>query len=236
MSSIKKLIAVGDIHGRDFWKKVAEKEKDFDMFVFVGDYFDNFPNRVTEDDIVQNFFDIAAFKRDNSNKVTVLLGNHDFQYMAGAGGQICSGFNRNVIPKASALLHSMHMIGHVQVCYQYNDLLFSHAGFTKTWTERSGIDIDNIEMSVNGIFHSKPEFFRYSNEDKSGFGEHISQGPFWVRTRSLYKDMIDGYIQVVGHTGFDKITSIEDRILCLDAPSSQEYLTVIDGVIDIAKL
>ena len=35
-----KYILIGDIHGRTQWKKIVEKEKDADKFIFLGDYFD----------------------------------------------------------------------------------------------------------------------------------------------------------------------------------------------------
>jgi predicted phosphodiesterase len=37
-----KIVAIGDIHGRDYWKQIIEQEQDADVFVFVGDYFDSF--------------------------------------------------------------------------------------------------------------------------------------------------------------------------------------------------
>jgi predicted phosphodiesterase len=38
-----KTIAVGDIHGRDSWKRLAEQES-FDQIIFLGDYFDSKEN------------------------------------------------------------------------------------------------------------------------------------------------------------------------------------------------
>ena len=85
-----KLIAVGDIHGRGFWKEVVEKEKDFDKFIFMGDYFDNFPP-MTQREIQENFAQILAFKKMNPDRVVMLIGNHDYHYIF--EGQKYSGYN-----------------------------------------------------------------------------------------------------------------------------------------------
>ena len=38
---VMKLVAIGDIHGRDIWKQIVETEQP-NTVVFVGDYFDSF--------------------------------------------------------------------------------------------------------------------------------------------------------------------------------------------------
>ena len=39
---MKKVIVLGDTHGRDIWKKIVEANPDADLFIFIGDYFDSF--------------------------------------------------------------------------------------------------------------------------------------------------------------------------------------------------
>ena len=38
---MNKLVAIGDVHGRNTWKQIVEQEQP-DTVVFVGDYFDSF--------------------------------------------------------------------------------------------------------------------------------------------------------------------------------------------------
>ena len=38
-----KIIAIGDLHGRTLWKYIVSKV-DFDVVVFIGDYFDTHEN------------------------------------------------------------------------------------------------------------------------------------------------------------------------------------------------
>ena len=79
-----KIVALGDTHGRDMWKTIVKIEEDFDKLLFIGDYFD------TRDDIdastqIQNFKEILEFKKENPDKVILLIGNHDFHYLKGCG-------------------------------------------------------------------------------------------------------------------------------------------------------
>ena len=41
-NKIHKVIVVGDTHGRDTWEKVIDKNPDFDLIIYIGDYFDSF--------------------------------------------------------------------------------------------------------------------------------------------------------------------------------------------------
>ncbi|MFM7767039.1 MAG: hypothetical protein ACKO9S_04160 [Bacteroidota bacterium] len=37
---MKKIVAIGDIPGRDVWKKIVKSHQDADRIIFIGDYFD----------------------------------------------------------------------------------------------------------------------------------------------------------------------------------------------------
>ena len=50
-----KTIVIGDIHGRDVWKKIVEHEN-ADKVIFIGDYFDSFD--IPSSDQINNFLDI----------------------------------------------------------------------------------------------------------------------------------------------------------------------------------
>ena len=68
------IVIVPDVHGRDFWKKVLNTEAD--KIIFLGDYLDHYPDESTNEHDIENFKEIIQFKKDNSDKVTLLLGNH----------------------------------------------------------------------------------------------------------------------------------------------------------------
>lgn len=242
-----KLIAVGDVHGRDFWKKVADKEKDFDKFVFIGDYFDNFPPH-TIDSIVNNFLEIVKFKEANPDKVELLLGNHDFHYLPSVyrGKDSYSGYDGFVHGHVGDILSQMIKHGEIKVAYKYNDdTLFSHAGISKTWLNRVGLEETNkdIDVAINKKFLAEPELFRFYDGDTSGYGEHSSQGPLWIRPHSLLPDKLAKYIQVIGHTepNTEKITNSPRQVdgsclVCIDVPKSGEYLVIEDELMTNRKI
>lgn len=70
-----KIIALGDIHGRDIWKDIVKKESDADKIVFVGDYVDTHDN-ISPYKQVDNFKEIVEYKKENKDKVILLIGNH----------------------------------------------------------------------------------------------------------------------------------------------------------------
>jgi len=77
-----KIIAIGDIHGREIWKKILETEQGYTKVIFIGDYFDS-KERITALKQIDNFKEIIALKEREKNKVILLFGNHDFHYLNG---------------------------------------------------------------------------------------------------------------------------------------------------------
>ena len=74
-----RIICFGDIHGRNVWKEVVDKEIDnTDLFIFLGDYFTS-REGISEYEQILNFTDIVAFKQEYPDKVYLLRGNHDME-------------------------------------------------------------------------------------------------------------------------------------------------------------
>jgi hypothetical protein len=223
-----KIVALGDTHGRDIWKTIVKIEEDFDKFIFIGDYFD------TRDGIdaitqIQNFKEILEFKKENPDKVILLIGNHDFHYLKGCG-ETYSGYQQYAAIDINEVLQPALASGHLQICYVYDDLIFSHAGLTNTWCETNEIDLYNIEESVNVKFMKKMEAFRFEygeNLDRSG--DDVTQSPIWVRIRSLLKDMVKGFTYIIGHTTIKEL-HMANSIIAIDClGTSKEYLVIKDG-------
>jgi hypothetical protein len=232
-----KIIAIGDVHGRDFWKKVAKAESDFDQFIFIGDYFDSFT--ISPEKQQDNFQEILEFKKAQPEKVTLLIGNHDLHYMPFAK-QTCSGYNPANKIRVGTQLGQLVEEGHMKVAHQVEDnVLFSHAGISKTWLGmRLMHNVKKIDVEfINDSFLKYPELFEFSSDDKSGYGEHPTQSPLWIRPESLRVDLAgEGIIQVIGHTGMEQVCNVENKIIMLDAPKSQEYLIIENGEMKPKKL
>lgn len=216
-----KIIAIGDIHGRADWKRIVSGET-FDKVVFVGDYFDT-RDGISPTQQKDNFREILEFKKANPDKVVLLFGNHDYHYLKGVE-ETYSGFQMWQKTDIQELLHPAIDAGLIQMCFVWENLLFSHAGVTKTWCANNGITGD-YETSINDLFRFKPLSFRFtSGKNGCNYGDDVEQSPIWVRPESLFEDMIDGYVQVVGHTTQDWIELSEDVVLIDTLGTSGEYL------------
>ena len=239
-----KITVIGDLHGLDVWKKIVKTERDSDQFVFIGDYLDSRTIEIQQQ--TKNLRKILEFKQANRERVALLLGNHDFQYM-NVGGTRCSGYSplTEVFLKSlfrEALMRQDFGIYGTQRLYPHGELrphcfthfvLFSHAGISNTW-ERSVRHIRDHNSLT-------PEIYPFLNfrRGSSDTGDDVFQSPLWIRPNSLLQDAVNatsepltGYTQIVGHTTHDTITvkkshNNDSDIWFIDTLStSGEYLTI----------
>lgn len=224
---MKKIIAIGDIHGRDIWEQITDVFEEENTVVFVGDYFDT-RESISAGKQLRNFQSIVAFKKNNPERVHLLIGNHDFHYMNGRGHDRYSGFQDKYFNDINQALEKAHSEGLLEVCYKYENILFTHAGITETWAKRWELDTkpENIEKSMWGMFEFKPEAFRFPVGIIDPTGDDPQAGPLWVRPDSLLGDYLSGYHQVVGHTMQRMITVKEGK---LNAPPPS-LMTFIDSL------
>jgi Calcineurin-like phosphoesterase len=197
-----KNIILADPHGRDLWKKVVEQEGTKDtQYIFLGDYFDSFD--ISGIDQMQNFKDIIEFKETSQCQVIMLVGNHDYHYIPEIGYTGTSGFQRNIAPSITQLVDENRE--HLQMSFQIDDVLFTHAGVSSMFMEGVfGADWshENIPELLNEQFKYKPKTFCFTGRDP--YGDDLYQTPIWIRPGSLVsvnkKTLEDKIIQVVGHT------------------------------------
>jgi hypothetical protein len=190
-----KIIAIGDIHGRDFWRRFIHEPAD--QLVFVGDYFDPYDVHISPEEEIRNFKAIVALKRERPDQIKLLIGNHDYHYLNGVGQQY-SRYNELAAESFTRVLEDS--IDVLQICYVYKDLVFNHAGLTKTWCGNNGIDLNNLEQSISLKFASDRKSFGFVRGIGDTDGSDVRQSPIWVRPRQLLVDKLDGFKQVVGHT------------------------------------
>jgi hypothetical protein len=223
-----KIVALGDTHGRDIWKKIVKVEEDFDKFIFVGDYFDSRED-IDASTQIKNFKEILTFKKENPDKVILIIGNHDFHYLKGCG-ETYSGYQQYAAVDINEVLQPALTSGHLQICHVFDEYIFSHAGLTQTWCENNEIDLFNIEESVNVKFMESMESFKFEygeNLDRSG--DDITQSPIWVRIPSLLKDMVKGFTYVIGHTTIREM-HMTNSVIAIDClGTSKEYLVIQNG-------
>lgn len=204
---MNRTVIIGDIHGRDIWKQIVEKEQDATRIVFIGDYFDSFdePGVVQ----LQNFLDIVEFKKTSTKEVVLLFGNHDYHYMPGYTLSGYSGYQ----PAMSWQFRDAidQNLQYLQMCYLFDNVLCSHAGVGMKWVEKhfENTLITNLESvsmlvdSINDHFKYKPNIFDFCGWDP--YGDSVTQTPIWIRPASLNKvnkntKLKELVVQVVGHT------------------------------------
>jgi predicted phosphodiesterase len=230
-----KIVALGDTHGRVIWKEIVEKEKDADMIVFIGDYFDTHHSGVSGNKQLVNFKEILEFKRANPNKVIMLTGNHDFHYMRGIGENY-SGYQAGYAIDFGEAIHDALSDDSLQMCWVHDKYVFTHAGVTKTWAWANEIDVNNLAQSINDLFKFKPNKFKFTVGPRwDNYGDDITQTPIWVRPESLHNDILSDITCVVGHTTQESIKINNDIILIDTLGTSQEYLVIENNIAKIVK-
>ena len=217
-----KILAVGDLHGKDRWKKINPEEHDY--IVFMGDYVDSFT--VTPDKILDNLKELIDFRKKHPDKVILLLGNRDIQYMDYPHYR-CTGFNSFFQMDYTELFRANRNL--FRVASQFRDYLFTHAGLSNSFARHNLKEyydsILNKEISVaellNRIQNSEKQAMLHSVSDLRG-GPDPFGGITWADYRETSVDLLPGYHQVVGHTPQKKITKVEGE------DCSMVYIDVLD--------
>lgn len=219
---MEKILVLGDIHGRTCWADIIKKENP-DKVIFLGDYVSTHEN-ISEERQCSNLEDILNYKEANPDKVILLRGNHDDQHLGYSWAE-CSGY----FDEVSKYMESIkdRFLADTQWVYVEGNIIFSHAGISKTWFNNFAFEdinlLNNCEPSEKFGF-TPNSFYDY-------YGNSITQPCVWIRPQALVTDALDGYIQVVGHTPVETITntkSIKDEWpeiwLCDCLP--KEYLVI----------
>lgn len=192
-----KVIIIPDLHGKSCWEKVDISL--YDKVIFLGDYVDCF--KKSDSEIILNLNNIIEFKKNNYEKVELLLGNHDFPYLFPNESFRCSGFRRSYANILTEIYKNN--IDLFKVAFQIEDYLFTHAGVSKYWYDMilfkeskyvEYLETYNVSEVLNSILKTS---------DKNLFWSDLS--PIWIRPESLINDLYNDYYQIVGHTKMSDI-------------------------------
>jgi predicted phosphodiesterase len=164
-----KILVVGDIHGRTFWKSPVERYiNKVDKIVFLGDYFDPYPNDDGEcpsfSFMMSNFNEILDLKKANPDKVVLLYGNHDYHYASKKFDDMARSTRFNNF-KSYELRQTFNENSDLfQLCYiadnENKKVVFTHAGITKFWLDLLH-DTDYIDDDVyNSIYEDCHELLK----------------------------------------------------------------------------
>jgi len=99
----------------------------YDRAIFLGDYFDNFGNNVSDSRLSANWLR----KRMDTTDAVLLLGNHDSVYLfPNLDAMYCPGFTKAI----HEILQPKHW-QRFKLAHFEQGWLLSHAGFYSHWTK-----------------------------------------------------------------------------------------------------
>lgn len=213
--TFKKYRIIGDQHGRSNWKKLVEPFDKDTMYIFVGDYTDPYYyENITYDQMVTELLKILQFKKEHGNNVSLLIGNHDMQYIINQGDT-----NRYDFEHANTL-HTIFIEKKdffSGVAFQIGEkYLITHAGVTLDWYQKwidykkDDTTLEKICKQINKLWEENKKAFTFkSNVTKFSdcYGESSTHSPLWIRPTSLWEHNLFGFgsgkTQIVGHTRFE---------------------------------
>lgn len=220
-----KTLVLGDIHGRDCWKQIVEKEAP-DRVIFLGDFVTTH-ELYSEDDQLQQLDEILEYKRQHPNTI-ILRGNHDLDglgyYWAGcypAPGRKVRATMSHTKPLGQEFLKLTQWI-HVEEIGG-KPYIFAHAGVTMDWlTQILKLDTTDIPAALVQINGMEPdERFGFTGGRWDNYGTDPQQSCVWIRPDTLVRHAVPGYNYVVGHTG-----TYGD---CQSRPIEEPYENIVDG-------
>lgn len=222
-----KILINPDIHGRVFWKYSIEHKDEFDKIIFLGDYLDAYsPNLLVNEK--DNFKEIIQFKKDNLDKVILLLGNHDCHYI---NSKILHSSRYN--PFKASIYHKLFNdnLDLFQLVYIYNKYLFSHAGVYEEWLKMCNLNLDNL---INYDLDELAPYLNVLDYYRGGYGNVGSC--IWADIRdSETEKLLKGYYHIFGHTQLKfKVSTSEFSCLDCRVPFSLDSETgYINKLMDI---
>ena len=232
-----KIAVVGDVHGRVFWTDVCSRVEDFDKIVFLGDYVSPYPHEgISNERAIEVFKEVLDFKKENSDKVILLIGNHDLTYF---NTDICEcrtdHKNWDLLNKMYA--DNLDLFGLAwETEINGKRYFFSHAGVRKGWLKCVAgewfkwDDIDKLPSAdmFNNAFHKRysgdvddvlHETFEYLIGVYSkyrGWGGWDYGSIVWADIREYNEPEFDDVVFVCGHTQLKNEPIIKGWVMDLD--------------------
>lgn len=242
----KRVLVLGDIHGRTIWKDIIEDENP-DKIIFLGDYVSTHED-ISSKQQIDNLENILAYKENNLDNVILLRGNHCVQHLGYYWAE-CSNLDYEVFNYMSNEDFKKRFLNLTQWIYVDKELrtIFSHAGISARWlqdvekyivrTRGAQYDDGNQEVLLELINTIEPnEIFGFTPDSPFDYyGNSATQPLTWIRPLALCRCNISGWDQIVGHTPVKDITNIKkaaknkQNIWLCDALDMSKYLIIDDN-------
>jgi hypothetical protein len=236
-----RVLFVGDVHGHDQWHEpVADALARSCHVVFLGDYFDSFT--IDGVSIYDNMTDILELKKKYPDRITLLLGNHEYVYMMGSKVAGTTGASEIMAHDYYLLLNSNWE--HFDLAWGYRSgidcyLLATHAGLTNEYFRKFILpELEDKEGNIaklignsDLLLHEKLNFFKdkFTLLWELGMRCKYPMGPgsiIWADKIELIRDPYRGIDQIVGHTAGYFIDVRNSNSNTLYFVNLKEFLTV----------
>jgi hypothetical protein len=206
-----RVLVIPDLHNHienaDYWLETQQ----YDRVVFLGDYFDDFEDNVT--DARRTAFWLRR-RMENAPDDVFLLGNHDVAYMFPDQDELyCPGFTKQKAKAISEILQPKHW-HRFKLAHEEQGWLLSHAGFHPVWMENPTVPeiLGRCDQAMELAKRGKVDPILGYGEKPGGLQRY--GGPLWMAWEHFVP--ISGVSQIVGHTAGSEI-----RKNC--TPSSANY-------------
>lgn len=192
------IITIGDLHGSPVWKQVRPEE--WDRVVFIGDYVDS--GDFTAQEIIVNLEEIIELKKQQPERIVLLMGNHDLAYFYGGHERhYCSGYRMSMLSRLFSIFTSNRTL--FQAAFQVGNHLWTHAGVVQRWYDtyirEQVLPGDNdLAATLNRLFRDYYQPLFHASVIRGGL--HEDGGIFWAHNAETSDDPLRGYHQIVGHT------------------------------------
>ncbi|QNL49633.1 metallophosphoesterase [Olivibacter sp. SDN3] len=220
-----RILAVGDLHGRPFWRNIDFNN--YEKIVFIGDYVDGYVYR--DEEVYDNLTQLIEAKIKYPEKIVLLLGNHDIQYMHYPNYR-CSGFRMSMQKQLTAIFDQYKNL--FQIAFQLKQYLFTHAGVSSKWYDDllKYVDVqcptfrfdqfETLAEALNALDQTLArDMLHQISVYRGGTANH--GGVTWADKIEL-EHPLQGYFQLVGHTPVSTIQQLD-----IDADTSVTFIDVL---------
>jgi len=220
---------IGDIHGRDAWKRLVMEDA---VNIFLGDYFDPYQYEGTRnaDAVAENLKSILQYKEEHPETI-LLLGNHDLHYI---WDEHYSRYNAKAAPKYRKIITDNW--DKFALAYAIDDeALMTHAGVTREWLHLAGHPELNQPTEIANMLNDlkdDPKGFsllkvELTFEPWDIYGESATASPIWVRPETLIEhNALEVGRQVVGHTQMPNPAEVENVCLVDSLGTTESSLLI----------
>lgn len=239
------MLIIPDVHGRTFWRKAVESYPDLPT-VFLGDYLDPYTHYdgILPSEALVEFKDILEFKRQNVERVTLLLGNHDVHYFSTKLNSSRKDWMSQKEIEA-IFVNNLSLFGLTKyVRVGDKQYLFSHAGIIPEWMELhfDGVDLNDTEhvsQLLNDNLNDVDTFRQFVSSalmdisaSRWGYAKYPSMVWADVEDHQCQKRRLPNTYQIFGHTQQELNPIITDQYACLDCRKA--FLLMEDGTLSEA--